>query len=102
MTDMLWDRNVPERTFIQNFLWTRRRKQFLEPLSILDANVIVRFPPNETVTLTDLKKPSNFYYDTPGYSFEANLVTTREVTKEDNEKLIDELVFADVVVCGPS
>ncbi|OHA42088.1 MAG: hypothetical protein A3H68_03225 [Candidatus Taylorbacteria bacterium RIFCSPLOWO2_02_FULL_46_40] len=77
-------------------------KKILETLSILDANVIVRFPPNETVTLTDFKKPSNFYYDTPGYSFEANLVTTREVTKEDNEKLIDELVFADVVVCGPS
>ncbi len=76
--------------------------EILETLAKLNVNVVVRFPPNETVSIGGFKKPENFFYDKPGYFFENNIITTREITDEDNEQLIDELTYTDVVVSGPS
>ena len=77
-------------------------KLILETLQAFDCNVIVRFPPNETVSIPGFDKPANFFYDRPGVGFDAAGVTTREIRKEDDESLRAELSLADAVVCGPS
>ena len=74
----------------------------LEALTAFDGNVIVRFPPNETVTVEGFVKPKNFFYDRPGIGFGREAITTRELTALDDDHLINELVHADIVVCGPS
>ncbi|TSC67471.1 MAG: Methylase involved in ubiquinone/menaquinone biosynthesis-like protein, partial [Parcubacteria group bacterium Gr01-1014_73] len=78
-------------------------KDALEALSKISANVIVRFPPNETVTTAGFKKPANFFYDQPGVSFgKGATITTRELSTDDDARLADELYYSDVVVSGPS
>jgi len=74
----------------------------LEALASIDGNVIVRLPPNETVTIEGFKKPKNFFFDQPGVAFGKEYITTRELTAEDDTHLIDELSYANVAVCGPS
>lgn len=74
----------------------------LEALSNIDANIIVRLPPNETVTIEGFKKPDNFFFDQPGVAFGREYITTRELTEDDDTRLINELSYCDVVVCGPS
>ncbi|MEK7176620.1 MAG: CDP-glycerol glycerophosphotransferase family protein [Patescibacteria group bacterium] len=78
-------------------------KDALEALSKISANVIVRFPPNETVTIPDFVKPVNFFYDQPGVSFgQGASITTRELNTDDDIRLANELYYSDVVVSGPS
>ncbi len=77
-------------------------RYILKILSEINANVIVRFSPNETVTIPGFVKPNNFYYDQPGYSFDKETVTNRDVTRADDDMLINELSFSDVIVTGPS
>src|SRR3989338_163619 len=75
----------------------------LRELSKLDVNVIVRFLPNETVTLRNFVKPKNFYYDIPGsYAQKDVEITVREITPGGDQMLVKELDSADVVVTGPS
>ena len=77
-------------------------QEILTQLSDIDANIIVRFSPNETVTIPGFKKPDNYYFDHPGYTFDNKVVTNREVTAEDDMRLINELSHSDIVLSGPS
>jgi len=84
----------------------RRRLVDLEVLNALagipGVNIIVRFPPNETVSIGDFSPPPNFYFDRPGVAFGTEQVTTREVSDNDDLRLMKELAVSDVVVMGPS
>ncbi|MEK7192753.1 MAG: CDP-glycerol glycerophosphotransferase family protein [Patescibacteria group bacterium] len=74
----------------------------LEILSALDANIWVRFPPNDDVTIGDFKPPKNMIFDRPGKETGSGRAIDRDMAEEDDEKLRTVLSLCDVVVCGPS
>ena len=63
---------------------------------------LVRFPPAASVDLGDFVKPERVVYDTPGREFQPGRVEDRELTPEDNERLMNALAWCDVAVAGPS
>lgn len=72
-------------------------------LSKLDANIIVRFPPFDTVGyLEDFKKPAHMYFDKPGVEFSDGIVSHKELSRADDDMLLDGIYYSDVVVTGPS
>src|SRR3989344_311670 len=68
-----------------------------------DVNVVVRFPPSDEVSHTaDLVPPPHMYFDRPGVEFKDGIVRHREVSDEDDHRLMHELYHSDVVISGPS
>lgn len=67
-----------------------------------DYQVLVRFPPDEAVTLINFKKPENMFYDQPGQAFKNNEFGDREIRKEDDERLINEIYHSNLVITGPT
>lgn len=74
----------------------------MEILAGLGTQVLVRFPPDEKVHLPHFSKPSQMAYDIPGVGFKKNEFGDREISREDDQRLIDSLVYADVVISGPT
>lgn len=76
----------------------------LETLKLLPANeiqILVRFPPDEPVTLNDFERPANMFFHRPGFAF-SNKFEDREIRKEDDDSLINEICWSDVVITGPT
>ena len=72
-------------------------------LSRSDSNVIVRFSP--TVPVKDMDgahAPSHTVFDRPGINFVKNVIADQELSAEDDERLLHEILFSDAVICGPS
>ncbi len=73
-------------------------------LARLNANVIVRFSP--TVPVKDMERdvPSfaNVYVDRPGVNFSKQSIGDQELSEQDDDRLLHELVYSDVIICGPS
>ncbi|MEK7659976.1 MAG: hypothetical protein AAB343_02125 [Patescibacteria group bacterium] len=65
-------------------------------------NIIVRLPPTRKVTIEGLDATPSVYIDQPGVVFRAHEWADREMSKADEDRLIHELAFADVVFPGPS
>lgn len=74
----------------------------MEILGRLDANILVRFPPEKGVRLENFTKPDHMSYDVPGQAFGRGEVGDREIRPEDDENLANELFYADIVVTGPT
>lgn len=74
----------------------------IECLGRIDATVLVRFPPAETVNLIGLVKPPNVIFDQPGYVFDPRRVNDRDLTPQDDERFLNALAACDLVVSGPS
>lgn len=74
----------------------------MEILGTLDASVLVRFPPDEAVRLIDFHRPANMAFDRPGKVFKDSEFADREIQPEDDQRLIDSLHHADLVVTGPT
>ncbi len=79
----------------------------LESLTELDASIIVRLPPTDIVSLGDFKSPPNMFFYRPGINVGSNPlappdVGRQEISKADDDHLINSLYYADVVICGPS
>ncbi len=72
----------------------------LSELSRLDANILVRMPPADTVSFGDFVPPSNVFFYQPGKG--AMRTGRRELSPEDDDHLINSLYFSDLVICGPS
>lgn len=71
-------------------------------LAGLDMNVIVRFPPAAAVHLGDLPPSPAVFFDRPGHPFNPTRIDDRELTPEDDARLVNELAACDIVVAGPS
>lgn len=71
-----------------------------EVLAGLQYNVLVRFPPAGAVTLDKGALPVNVVIDDPGMRFGDRAES--ELSREDDERLVNGLSYADVVVSGPS
>lgn len=75
----------------------------METLGKLKNNqILVRFPPDEGVRLVDFKKPENMFYDKPGQMFKNDEFGDREIRKEDDEHLINEIYHSDLIITGPT
>lgn len=67
-----------------------------------DIQVLIRFPPDEAVTLVNFKNPENMFYDKPGKAFRNDEFGDREIRKEDDERLINEIYHSDLIITGPT
>lgn len=67
------------------------------------ANVIVRFPPSDEVSHTDdFTPPPHVRLDRPGVEFKDGIARHREVSDDDDRRLMHELYHSDLVISGPS
>ena len=74
----------------------------MEILASVDAQVIVRFPPDENVRLVNFNKPATMHIHRPGYAFSNTRFTDREIRRQDDDSLIDQIYYSSVVVTGPT
>lgn len=74
----------------------------MEILCALPYQVIVRFPTNDTVRLQGFERGSAMRYDEPGVAFGKPKGGDREIGADDDERLMAELLYSDVVITGPS
>ncbi len=74
----------------------------MQLLGMVDASVLVRFPPDEAITLTDFILPANMALDRPGKVFKDTEFADREIQPEDDQRLIDSIYHADLVITGPT
>lgn len=74
----------------------------MEILASLDAQVLVRFPPDENVRLVNFNKPPTMVIHRPGHAFKNTQFTDREIRREDDDSLIDQIYYSSVVVTGPT
>lgn len=71
----------------------------LDILKNIDANVIIRCHPGDTITLDDsFKTSATMVFDRPGVMFKEGNFGDREISPEDDRNLEHELFYADVVV----
>jgi len=71
-------------------------------LGTLNAQILVRFPPDEKLTLVNFVKPPNMVIDKPGAVFKEKEFTDREIRREDDDRLINSIYWSDVVISGPT
>lgn len=64
--------------------------------------ILVRFPPGDTVTLKNFQRPPNMFFYQPGVGFGKGGFKSREMTYEDVFSLADQLYYSDVIITGPS
>jgi len=75
----------------------------LELAASWDANVVARFHPTvESKALANATPAKNMVFDRPGISFIPGHYEDRVLDTGDNERLFEEIYYADVVVCGPT
>ena len=72
-------------------------------LGSIRVNVIARFSPTISVKqMEDIRPSENMVFDRPGVNFRPGTIGDQEMSEEDDERLIKEIYFSDVVVCGPT
>lgn len=87
--------------YIRNNDTDRRVMDILAGMT--DVNVIVRFPPSDEVSnAKDFVPPSNVHLDHPGVEFTDGIARHRELSDEDDRRLMHELHHSDLVISGPS
>lgn len=72
-------------------------------LSDIDYNIIVRFSP--TVPIRDMDNaipPAYTVFDRPGINFTKETIADQELSAEDDDRLLNEILFSEAVICGPS
>ena len=72
----------------------------LSELCKTDANILVRMPPADTVSFGGFIPPKNVFFYQPGAG--AHKTGRKEISREDDDHLINSLYFSDCVVTGPS
>lgn len=74
----------------------------MEILASIDTQTLVRFPPDENVRLINFNKPDTMVIHRPGHAFRNTQFTDREIRREDDDSLIDQMYYSSVVVTGPT
>ena len=71
----------------------------LEILSKLDLNILIRIPPAGVLSRENMPSAPNLHFEQPGLPFKFK--GDSEITKEDDDGLINSFYYADLVVTGP-
>jgi CDP-glycerol glycerophosphotransferase (TagB/SpsB family) len=74
----------------------------MEILKEIDANIIVRFNPTLEVRLDGFEPSANMVLDKPGVVFKEDSYGDRDISEEDDLRLINELYHSDVVITSAS
>jgi len=77
-------------------------QHIMQVIAQLGIQILVRFPPDESVKLTNFVRPSHMVYDRPGIVFKDQEFADREISVEDDQRLIDALYHAKLVISGPT
>jgi len=77
-------------------------RYIMQILGEVDAQILVRLPTNLPVNLDGFRAPLNMIIDRPGFNFRSGDIRGQEITREDDDRLIDSLYYSDIVVSGPS
>jgi len=63
-----------------------------------NTQILVRFPPNDDVSLGDFIPDNNFFIDRPAQMFKGGLYRDQELSKEAMVHLADSLYYSDIVI----
>ncbi len=75
----------------------------LDLLSKMDVNILVRFPAWDKVSNMDgFQPPPHMFFDKPGVIHRPNEIGDRDISRKDNEMLINGIYWSDLVITGPS
>ncbi len=74
----------------------------MEVLGTVDANILVRFPPDEDIRFINFQKPARMKFDRPGVVFKSGEFGDREIRKSDDERLVNSIFWSDLVITGPT
>ena len=74
----------------------------MEILGSIGMQILVRFPPDEQVRLVQFNQPPHMVIHRPGHVFKNGQFTDREIRKEDDDSLIDEIFYSSLVITGPT
>lgn len=87
-------------------LYLRRNdtdRYVLDLLSKMDVNILVRFPAWDKVSNMDgFQPPPHMFFDKPGVTHRPNEIGDRDISRKDNEMLINGIYWSDLVITGPS
>jgi len=73
----------------------------LEILENLEYQILVRYPPGEDIKSLDRRKwGKRIVFDKPGYRFSGR--PDFEITKKDDENLINQIYYSSLVITGPT
>jgi len=67
-----------------------------------DMQILLRFPPNDAVDLTNLKNKDKLIIQQPGVRFSKKRGIDWDMNDADNQHLLDTLYYSSLVVCPPS
>lgn len=80
-----------------------RTMSLLEKKEIPDnAQIIVRFPPNDDVDTSKIKNKDKIIFYQPGIRFSSKRGVDWDMNDEDNQLLLDMLYWSSVIICPPS
>lgn len=74
----------------------------MEALGEINSQILVRFPPDEKLTLVNFNRPPNMVFDKPGAIFKSNEFNDREITRSDDDRLANSIYYSDIVMSGPT
>lgn len=75
----------------------------MDILGEIKEQVLVRYPPASAVyTAPGWPRPKNLAFDIPGVTFNKDIFTDREITDQEDERLLNILYYSDVVITGPT
>lgn len=74
----------------------------MELLGKAGYQILVRFPPDEKVSVIGFKKPGNMIFHNPGVVFDSKEFNDREISDEDDSSLINSIYHSDLVITGPT
>lgn len=75
----------------------------IEMLAKRDENIFVRFPPNDRVSYLDnFSPPPLMFLNRPGMAYDKKITGNRDVTREDDDMLINGLYWSNLIITGPS
>ena len=78
-------------------------RYILDLLSKMDVNVLVRFPAWDKVSnMENFQPPPHMFFDKPGVTYHPNNIGDRDISRKDNEMLINGIYWSDLVITGPS
>lgn len=77
-------------------------QRILNILAPLDAHILVRLPPTDTVTLEHFRPQPHVTFYRPGVGFHEVRHSDREISRADDDHLINSLAYSSVVIATAS
>ncbi|MBA4320190.1 MAG: hypothetical protein C0412_17470, partial [Flavobacterium sp.] len=67
-----------------------------------NTQILVRFPPNDTVDTSNIKNKEVVIFEQPGKMFSVQRGIDWDMNNTDNQHLLDTLYYSSLVICPPS